>query len=362
MRFSPVRVLSTPHSGWLECWEPDDLLLLRKITRRLQPRIQAATSRNCFHLKGHGGAKGALQAIRRLLDTRRYSFVARSDAKDYYANIRHRILLAQVREHCDHSPTLRLVQQYCARTLVKDGYYHEVERKGISLGCPLSPLMGALYLSPLDKALENLPGVKYLRFMDDWIILAESRWKLRRAVRIMNQVLADLELDQHPDKTFIGKVSCGFDFLGVDFHPEKKDKPHLVSCKPSRVSKERLQEKLQKHFTHAARLYEQGRLKSLETIEQYLSHWLRWSKGTGIALPNALDTIKRSLNELCEETTDAMIPTFIQAMKAWMKTQEIQHEKDIINRSMPSPKESVSYFTCSLSNPISNGGRNSPHC
>ena len=81
-----------------------------------------------------------------------------------------------------------------------------------------------------------------------------------------------------------------------------------------------------------------------------------------LALPNALDTIKRSLNELCEETTDAMIPTFIQAMKAWMKTQELQHEKDIINRSMPSPKESVSYFTCSLSNPISNGGRNSPHC
>ena len=119
---------------------------------------------------------------------------------------------------------------------------------------------------------------------------------------------------------------------------------------------------LQKHFTHAARLYEQGRLKSLETIEQYLSHWLRWSKGIGIALPNALDTIKRSLNELCEETTDVMIPTLIQAMKAWMKTQELQHEKDIINRSKPSPKESVSYFTCSLSNPISNGGRNSPHC
>lgn len=226
MRFSPVRVLSTPHSGWLECWEPDDLLLLRKITRRLQPRIQAAPSRNCFHLKGHGGAKGALQAIRRLLDTRRYSFVARSDAKGYYANIRHRILLAQVREHCDHSPTLRLVQQYCARTLVKDGYYHEVERKGSLLGCPLSPLMGALYLSPLDKALENLPRVKYLRFMDDWIILAESRWKLRRAVRIMNQVLADLELDQHPDKTFIGKVSCGFDFLGVGISTQRKRTNH----------------------------------------------------------------------------------------------------------------------------------------
>lgn len=266
-RLSPVKVLSTS-SGLIESWEHRDRALLRPITCLLQPPVQAALSRNCFHLKGHGGTKGALDLIRSLLRSGRYLFVARSDARGYYANIRHRILLEQLREHCDHSPTLRLVQQYCVRTLVKDGCYHDVERKGISPGCPLSPLMGALYLSPLDRALENLPGVKYLRVMDDWIILAGSRWKLRKAIRIMNQVLADLELEQHPDKTYIGKVSHGFDFLGVDFRPGEQDQP-------SAVSQTRLQEKLEKHFTHAARLYEQGRLKSLETIERYLSHWLR---------------------------------------------------------------------------------------
>ncbi|NEO95090.1 MAG: hypothetical protein F6K56_34805, partial [Moorea sp. SIO3G5] len=37
---------------------------------------------------------------------------------------------------------------------------------GISLGCPLSPLMGALYLKPLDDRMAEL-GCFYVRYMDD---------------------------------------------------------------------------------------------------------------------------------------------------------------------------------------------------
>ena len=65
------------------------------------------------------------------------------------------------------------------------------KEKGISLGCPLSPLMAALYLKPLDDALAKL-NVFYTRFMDDWVVLAPSRWKLRKAIRITNQTLHEL--------------------------------------------------------------------------------------------------------------------------------------------------------------------------
>jgi hypothetical protein len=53
--------------------------------------------------------------------------------------------------------------------------------------------------------------------MDDILLLAPSRWKLRRAVRSVNEELAMLGLEQHPDKTFIGCISRGFDFLGYRF-------------------------------------------------------------------------------------------------------------------------------------------------
>lgn len=38
---------------------------------------------------------------------------------------------------------------------------------------PCAPLLGAIYLTPLDKAMEALP-VQYIRFMDDWVIFVPN--------------------------------------------------------------------------------------------------------------------------------------------------------------------------------------------
>src|SRR5438552_2164984 len=54
----------------------------------------------------------------------------------------------------------------------------------------------------------------------DILVLAPTRWKLRQAVKVVNQVLTSLRLAKHPDKTFIGRIARGFDFLGYDFNPE----------------------------------------------------------------------------------------------------------------------------------------------
>jgi hypothetical protein len=34
--------------------------------------------------------------------------------------------------------------------------------------------------------------------MDDIVVLAPSRWKLRKAVRVVNQTLDGLQLEKHP--------------------------------------------------------------------------------------------------------------------------------------------------------------------
>jgi len=76
------------------------------------------------------------------------------------------------------------VQQYLHRTIEEKCLYSSVER-GISLGCPLSPIMAALYLDLLDRRMEKT-GLFYVRFMDDWVILAPTRWALRRGVAVVN--------------------------------------------------------------------------------------------------------------------------------------------------------------------------------
>ena len=57
-------------------------------------------------------------------------------------------------------------------------------------------------------------GLFYVRFMDDWIVLSPNRWKLKKAIQIVNQTLNELKVEKHPDKTFIGQVAKGFDSSG----------------------------------------------------------------------------------------------------------------------------------------------------
>ena len=80
---------------------------------------------------------------------------------------------------------------------------------------------------------------------------------------MLNQVLASLRLEKHPDKTFIGKIERGVDFLGYHFSPTG-----LTVATDTVV----------RFIEHAARLYEQesGKLFSPSRLGLYIKRWLRW--------------------------------------------------------------------------------------
>ncbi len=167
--------------------------------------------------------------------------------------------------HIDDPRLLDLLWQYMRRTIYDGGLYEDVTM-GIPLGCPLSPLMGALYLKPIDDAMAKT-GLFYARFMDDWVVLAPTRWKLRVAIRTVNETLAALKVEQHPDKTFIGRIERGFDFLGYRFQSDG-----LAGV--ARQTIERFVER-------ATRLHEQG--ADSERIGEYVRRWVKWG-GSGLAV------------------------------------------------------------------------------
>lgn len=70
---------------------------------------------------------------------------------------------------------------------------------GIARGYPLSPLIGMFFLTELDKQFTQT-NLFYVRYIDDFLILAPTCWTLRRAVKTLNQGLAKVKLEKHPDK------------------------------------------------------------------------------------------------------------------------------------------------------------------
>jgi len=100
-----------------------------------------------------------------------------------------------------------------------------------------------------------------IHLMDDWVILAPTQWKLRAAIRLVNETLAELHVEQHPDKTLIGRISRGFDFLGYGFTPAGLDAaPQTIEKCVERVSQ----------------LYEQG--ADMIHIGAYVRRWQRWAR------------------------------------------------------------------------------------
>ena len=181
-RFDAVRVCRTSE-GPFESWSARDALVLKALAIVLGGHLQL--SERCYHLAGNGGSKRAVGAVVKALPNN--TFVFRTDVKSYYASIDHDVLQAELEKHIDDRHVLRLLADYMQRVLYDGGLYRDVGR-GISLGCPLSPLMGALYLKPMDDAMAKL-DLFYARFMDDWVILAPTRWKLRSAVKRVNEIL-----------------------------------------------------------------------------------------------------------------------------------------------------------------------------
>jgi len=77
-------------------------------------------------------------------------------------------------------------------------------------------------------------------------------------------VLGALMLEKHPDKTFIGRIERGFDFLGYHFSPAGMK----IAAKT-----------IANFIEKASRLYEQKRsaVSAATALEMYVRRWVRWT-------------------------------------------------------------------------------------
>jgi RNA-directed DNA polymerase len=243
----------------MAAWTPQSRKRVRQATRDLGVALGLEIHPFCMHVKGHGGVKGAVRLVQRLLP--RVRFVGRFDVASYYRSIRHDRLLTQLGQARVPAALRALIEDYLR---LPDS---RATGRGLVAGGGLSPLLGALHLVDVDRALGNerlrSAGVYYLRYMDDMLILTQTRWQLRRAIATLRRMLGELYLALHPDKRFIGRTTAGFDFLGYRFHSGRR-------LRPATQSLERL-------LTRSRRLYEQGAPRA--RLWRYLERWVDWLWG-----------------------------------------------------------------------------------
>jgi hypothetical protein len=237
-------------------WSSKDALIIKVLTGIVQEKLKPFLAKTCYHLKGHGGLKGAVRDVMKQLP--KYKFFCKTDVHSYYDSIDHYTMLMRLHDYIEDRTIIGYIWQVLNRCVEWGGLYQDI-KKGIPRGSSLSPLLGAFYLMELDRKMEKL-DVKYFRYMDDILILTPTRWKLKKAIRVLNQTFNELRLEQHPDKTLIGRVERGFDFLGYHFERE--------GLSVAVITIERFKERI-------TRLYEQG--ANINRIGQYVLKWVQWT-------------------------------------------------------------------------------------
>jgi len=166
---------------------------------------------SCANRKGKGNlfAMKRFDSFKRKVTNNLHSsaFCFKADIKHYFQEIEREILLNILKRKIKDEKTINLIK------LILDNFD---SKKGMPLGNLTSQFFANVYLNELDFFVKQRLKVKYyIRYVDDFIILSSSKERLIIWKEHINNFLKEnLKLELHSEKSKIGALHKGIDFVG----------------------------------------------------------------------------------------------------------------------------------------------------
>ena len=159
-------------------------------------------------------------------------YYLKADVEKFFYRIDHEILMKIIRKKIGDKKVVRIMEHYICEASKPFGLPLGVKNPmdisddemlwevGITIGGGLSHMHGNMYLDPLDQLAKRTYGIKYyIRYMDDVIILSDSKEDLNRYKKEFSDFLGDELRLRLNNKTAIRPVSQGIEFVGFRIWP-----------------------------------------------------------------------------------------------------------------------------------------------
>ncbi len=202
--------------------------------------------------------KGTHAGVKRLTEfLKRYDkgvYVLKCDVRKFFENIDHDVLIKAIRKKIADERLIKLI----IKILKNDGL-----EKGVTLGNYTSQWFANIILNELDYyAKQKLRIKEYVRYMDDFLMLSQSKDELHKWKHKLKDFLHnELKLEMHKRKRLIFPAHIGTDFLGY----------------VSWIDHRRLRKRNIKRFLKRIKAFEKQEDISQEHIEGSIMSWKGYS-------------------------------------------------------------------------------------
>ncbi len=141
-----------------------DRLIVRAINQILQEKIDSIFSEYSYAYRNDKGAEAAALTALEYIEAGN-QFVVEIDINNFFDNIKHSILLKELKKHITNQALFNLLEKYIVCRVEYDCEIHQ-KNVGLVQGNALSPLLSNIYLNMLDSWMEE-QGYLFVRFADD---------------------------------------------------------------------------------------------------------------------------------------------------------------------------------------------------
>ena len=193
----------------------------------------------------------------------RKCFVLQCDIHKFFASVSHALLFDILRRRIKDPKMLWILQEIIGS--VQSGHLTPTGHvgMGIPIGNLTSQLFANVYLNELDVFLKHeLKLPHYVRYTDDFAIVADNREELDRLIKPIRTFLQGrLHLDLHPRKVTIRTFRQGIDFLGYVLLPHhrvlrtrtkrrmyRKMRERIIAFKAGTIPAESVEQSLQSYL------------------------------------------------------------------------------------------------------------------
>ncbi|HTU23243.1 MAG TPA: reverse transcriptase domain-containing protein [Gemmataceae bacterium] len=207
-----------------------DRVVHHAVLNVLEPILDRHFHPDSYACRSGKGTHAAAQRLQQLM--RRYRYTLQCDVRKFFPSIDHAILKERFRRVVKDRRLLGLMDLIVDSSNDQERvmcwfpgdelFTPATRRKGLPIGNLTSQWFANWYLTALDHQVGNEMRLGYVRYCDDFILLANDKSRLKAIVPELVERLASARLVLHRDRTHVAPSRAGRTFVGFRVTPASR--------------------------------------------------------------------------------------------------------------------------------------------